>query len=304
VKAKPASSLFAASSRGHMARGTSAAIIAAMIACTAACDHNTTTVAPSTTTPGAASITSVIITTASTTNSSFHLSAAARMSDGTSRDVTSTATWESSNPSLAVVTGPGLVTVIGTGEIDVRATYQSVTGTLHMLVAKQPIVSVTITGSPSAPVAWVQLSAVARLSDGSTEDVTHSAVWSSSNPSIAAVSAGYVSAVASGDADITASYQGTSGSTHVSVAVARKFTVTGAVSEGAQGQRPVAGARVQIVGGSFTTTDDQGRFTLSGVPEGRELIEVSKQGYETFEQEIVVTGDMTYPVVLVPAAAP
>jgi hypothetical protein len=222
------------------------------------------------------------------------------MSDGTSRDVTSTATWESSNQSLASVSGSGLVTVVGTGELDVRASYQGITGTLHMLVAKEPIVSVTITGTPSQPSAWAQLSAVARLSDGSAQDVTRSAVWTSSNPSLATVSSGYVAGVASGDVEITATYQGMGGSTHVTVAMPQKVTVSGVVTEPAPSQRPVAGARVQIIAGPFTTTDDQGRYTLTAVPEGRELIEVSKIGYDTFDQEIVVSGDTSYAVTLAP----
>jgi len=285
VKAKVASTLFAITSL------------------VAACDRNMTTVSPSATTQSAATITSIVVSSTSTTTASFQLSASARMSDGTSRDVTSAASWESSNPNLATVAGPGMVTVVGTGELDVRATYQGVTGTLHMLVAKQPIVSVTITGAPSQAIPWAQLSAVARLSDGSAQDVTRNAVWTSSNPSVATVSNGYVSGVSNGDADITASYQGISGSTHVTVAMPRKVAVSGVVTEPAPGQRPVAGARVQIIGGPFTTTDDQGRYTLTAVPEGRELIEVSKTGYQTYEQEIQVSGDTSYPVTLVPSTS-
>jgi hypothetical protein len=266
------------------------------------CDKNATITPTSPTTPTAATITSIVVSSTSTSAASFQLAAAARMSDGTSRDVTSTSTWESSNPSLATVSPGGLVTVVGTGELDVRATYQGVTGTLHMLVAKQPIVSVTITGTPSAPSAWAQLSAVARLSDGSTQDVTRSAAWMSSNPSVATVSAGYVTGLANGEVDVAANYQGVTATTHVTIAMPRSFTISGVVTEPAPGLRAVAGARVQIVGGSFATTDDSGRYSIPGVPEGRELIEVSKQGYTTYEQEIVVSGDMQYPVTLVPSA--
>ncbi len=279
-------------------RAISITILAVAITSAIGCDKNATLTPTSPTTPTAPTITSIVVSSTSTTSASFQLAAAARMSDGTSRDVTSTSTWDSSNPSLATVSQGGLVTVLGTGELDVRATYQGVTGTLHMLVARQPVVSVTVTGTPSTPSPWAQLSALAHLSDGSTQDVTRSAAWTSSNPSVATVSAGYVAGLANGEVDVTANYQGVTGTTHLTIAMRRTFTVSGVVTEPAPGLRAVAGARVQIVGGGFTMTDDQGRYSLEGVPEGRELIEVSKQGYATYEQEIVVSGDMQYPVTL------
>ena len=54
------------------------------------------------------------------------------MSDGSTRDVTSSAAWESSNPGIAAVSSTGMVTVVGNGELDVRATYQNVMGSMHL----------------------------------------------------------------------------------------------------------------------------------------------------------------------------
>ena len=67
---------------------------------------------------------------------------------------------------MAAVSNAGLVSVVGTGELDIRATYLGVMGTLHWLVAKQPAVAVTVTG-PSQPSSFAQLLVLARLSDGS-----------------------------------------------------------------------------------------------------------------------------------------
>lgn len=62
-----------------------------------------------------------------------------------------------------------------------------------------------------------QLTAIATMGDGSTQDVTSIATWSSSAPSIATVSSmGLVTAIASGTATITATY-GTSGTSFVTV---------------------------------------------------------------------------------------
>ena len=57
----------------------------------------------------------------------------------------------------------------------------------------------------------VQLSAVAQLFDGSEQDITSLATWTSDNPSAATVSSGLVTAVRSGAARVRASYQNAEG---------------------------------------------------------------------------------------------
>jgi hypothetical protein len=63
----------------------------------------------------------------------------------------------------------------------------------------------------------VQLRAVARLSNGSEEDITGLATWMSDNPSVATVSSGLVTAVERGTALVRASYQNAAGETSFSV---------------------------------------------------------------------------------------
>jgi hypothetical protein len=100
------------------------------------------TIAPSPTspTPPAASstVTGVIVTSQSTSSTTFQLAATARMSDGASRDVTTASLWQSSDPSIATITPSGLLTAFAQGEIDVRATYQGVTGTLRLSLSRMP----------------------------------------------------------------------------------------------------------------------------------------------------------------------
>ena len=69
-----------------------------------------------------------------------------------------------------------------------------------------------------APGATMQLTATAHRADGTDEDVTGQATWSTDKPSVATVSpSGLVSANNSGTAHIVASYQGTTGDTAVEV---------------------------------------------------------------------------------------
>jgi len=56
------------------------------------------------------------------------------------------------------------------------------------------------------------LKAIRSFSDGFSEDVTSVAIWQSSNPAVASVVAGRFTALAIGQTDITACYQGVIGS--------------------------------------------------------------------------------------------
>jgi hypothetical protein len=85
-----------------------------------------------------ASVTAVTITSTSSSSTTFQLTATARLSDGSTRDVTSSSTWTTSNSGLAIVSATGLLTVVGTGEVEARATCQGVMGTMRMTVTAPP----------------------------------------------------------------------------------------------------------------------------------------------------------------------
>lgn len=62
------------------------------------------------------------------------LDAVARMSDGTSQDVTSTATWQSLNTDLATVSSTGMVTALASGTVVVQATFGGSVGSLSLTI--------------------------------------------------------------------------------------------------------------------------------------------------------------------------
>jgi hypothetical protein len=66
----------------------------------------------------------------------LQLFAQALNSDGSTIDVTNLAVWQSSNPVVATVSPTGLVTAAAEGAVDVNATYQSKSGSLHAEVQK------------------------------------------------------------------------------------------------------------------------------------------------------------------------
>jgi hypothetical protein len=136
----------------------------------------------------------------------FHLYA--NTVGGTTTDITSSATWTSSNSAVATVgtsgttpaTTPGLVTVVGTsGNITVviTATYGGQTATANVLTyTGAPPTSLTLAGSGGAAIpASVTPGQVFQLAAGATPSLNGTAnfnvssyvTWTSSNTSVATV---------------------------------------------------------------------------------------------------------------------
>jgi len=82
------------------------------------------------------SITSITVTgVPPAAGASSQLIATAQLSDGTTQDVTSTATWASSDTGVATVSTTGLVTGVGAGATAITATVGNTTGTLQITVS-------------------------------------------------------------------------------------------------------------------------------------------------------------------------
>ncbi len=95
-------------------------------------------------------------------------------------------TWTNSSPTVATVTGSGLVTAVGDGTTDITATAGGVSGTATVTVA-QSVASVTVTpGSVTTTDATQQFNATARDASGNVVPGATFA-WSTDNPSVATV---------------------------------------------------------------------------------------------------------------------
>lgn len=172
------------------------------------------TVQSATKTVASISVTPATATLAPAATQQF--TATATYSDGSTGDVTSNGTsWSSSASSVATIAASGLATAVAAGQTTVTASYQGKTGSATLNVTAATVTSVAVTpASVSLQVgATQQFTATATFSDGTTGNVTPTAAWSSSATSVATINAaGLASAVGAGQATITASYQGKSGS--------------------------------------------------------------------------------------------
>jgi hypothetical protein len=99
--------------------------------------------------PAQPTVTSITVTgtlSLSAVGQVTQLTATAVMSNGTSQNVTSQATWQSSSSAVATVSSAGVVTAVASGTATITASYQSKSGTL--------VVTVTIPQIPNINGTW------------------------------------------------------------------------------------------------------------------------------------------------------
>src|SRR5438067_13477103 len=102
----------------------------ASLAWAVCCSGRAPTAPPSVVTPTVARVT--VTGTISTVASSAQFTATATMSDNTTQDVTTQATWRSSDSTVVTVSATGVVSALAAGDADVTATYSNVTGVMHV----------------------------------------------------------------------------------------------------------------------------------------------------------------------------
>lgn len=215
-------------------------------------------------------LTSVAVSSTGTTvspNATLQLTATATYSDSSTGVVTSQATWSSSDTTVASVDSNGLVTGVANGSVQITATFGGKSGS-ETLTVQTTLTSVTVL--PANPTLQLnttqQLSASAQYSDGSQADVTNQAQWSTGDTTIASVDAtGLATAVATGSTSVTATLNGTSGSTTLTVnppqlssiildqdgetiplGLPQQLTATGVFTDG---------STAELTGVSFTSSD-------------------------------------------------
>lgn len=117
-------------------------VAAGVIATTAGCSSKSSS--NDTPTTPTATVTSVAVAgTAPNVGLTAQFIATATLSNGTTQTVTSQATWQSSNTSLATVNSAGIVTGVAPGDVDITATFQSVAGRLRVTIVVRTF---TLTG--------------------------------------------------------------------------------------------------------------------------------------------------------------
>ena len=138
-------------------------------------------------------------------------------------------TWSSSPIGISTIDAFGLATAVGTGTTTISATSGSVTGTATLTVSTATLVSLAVTPANSTMAIGTskQFTATGTFSDTSTQDLTASVLWSSSQATVATINnLGLATSVALGSATITATLGTVSGSTGLTVANVHLVSIT------------------------------------------------------------------------------
>ena len=157
------------------------------------------------------------------------LTATGVFTDDTTQDLTRQVTWNSAARRVATVNADGLLTAVSVGSAKITASLDDISASTVATVSAAVVDAIALTPpEPSIPKGLTrELTATATLSDGTTQDVTSQVEWTSSDESVATVdaSSGVVSAIAVGDATISASLDGVTGFTELTVASASLVSI-------------------------------------------------------------------------------
>ncbi|MGD0586358.1 MAG: Ig-like domain-containing protein [Oryzomonas sp.] len=167
-------------------------------------------------------------------------------SNGTTRDITGVLNWSVANitPNCATLTGPTgnrlLVNAVATGTATIKAESPTLNAITNLTVSNLALSTFTV--SPPSGLALAagtsgRLTATATFSDGSTQDVTANAKWTSNAPTVATVGtvgpAGVqISGVAAGSANIGVTFGGLTYTAPIPVTVTARTLQSIAVSPG------------------------------------------------------------------------
>jgi trimeric autotransporter adhesin len=156
--------------------------------------------------------------------------------DASTHDVTAAVTWSSSDTTVATISNAsgsnGLATSISQGSVTITATLGAILGSTGLTVTPAALVSIAvIPANPSiANGTGQQFAATGTYTDNSTQPLTNSVSWSSSDTTVASVSnasgsQGLASSAGQGTAVITATLGTISGSTGLTVTAATLVSI-------------------------------------------------------------------------------
>jgi len=172
---------------------------------------------------GSASLVSIAVTPANpsiTKGATQQFKATGTLTNGAIQDVTGSVTWLSSNTKVATIAAGGLATGTGTGSATIEATSGAISSTASLTVLAPVLSSIAVTPVGAHVVAGnnQQYTATGTYSDGSTQNLTGSVTWQSSNAKVATITtAGLATGLTAGSATIQATLGTISGSTPLTV---------------------------------------------------------------------------------------
>ncbi|MGH9207114.1 MAG: Ig-like domain-containing protein, partial [Acidimicrobiales bacterium] len=145
-----------------------------------------------------ATLTSITVTpnpTSVAAGNTVQFTATGHFSDSTTQNLTNTVVWSSSDTATATISNTagtnGLATgVKAGGPVTIAATSGTISGNAALTVTAATLTSITVTPNPASVAAGgtVQFTATGHFSDSTTQNLTNTVVWSSSDTLTATIS--------------------------------------------------------------------------------------------------------------------
>jgi len=141
-----------------------------------------------------------------------NFTATAVYSDGTSADITTQATWVSSDSSIATISGDGVATGIAAGETSIYAIMNEIssdTAAINVTNAMLNQIEISADTSSTPRGLTIVFTAIGYFSDASSGIISGSVVWQSGSADIISINAsGIATGLNTGSSSITASLDG------------------------------------------------------------------------------------------------
>jgi trimeric autotransporter adhesin len=139
-----------------------------------------------------ATVMSITVTPANKTiapGTKQNFNATGTFSDGTTQFITSDVVWASDNTSFATITAAGSATGVSAGTANISASLGGVTGSAPLTVSGATLVSLAVTPTSTvlAPASTLLYQAIGTYSDGSTQAISNSVAWSSSDTKVVTI---------------------------------------------------------------------------------------------------------------------
>ncbi|MFP5236636.1 MAG: Ig-like domain-containing protein [Acidobacteriota bacterium] len=202
-------------------------VLPALSSCSGGGTSSGTSNPPSPPPPPAPTLSSITVSAASSSVAAGltdQFKATGTYSDSSTSDITGSVTWTSATTSVASINASGLATSKAQGTSLITATSGTVTASATLTVNPAALVSVSVNPASLQLGDSVQLKATGTYTDQSTQDLSGSATWTSSNAYVATIdSTGTVTTLSAGSSTASATVSGIAATADVAVFASPRY---------------------------------------------------------------------------------
>ncbi len=209
-------------------------------------------------------------------NGTQQFTATGTYSDSSHQDITGTATWSSSDTTLATVNAAGVATGVAAGNVNIQATSGGINGSTTLTV--NPIlVSLTVTAADSTIDinTTTQFTATGNFSDGSAQDYTQLVSWSAPGSIASIDNTGLATGLAIGSVTVSANAGSISGSASLQVTAPTLLSI---LISPVSASVPLGISQTFTATGVFSNGDSQDLAAACGVHPIRTEVSIDSSG--------------------------